>query len=121
MCVRDRAVNPGDLTVKLIGSNKDGLFFRQFVVGVNSVAFENPVVTADVGAEESLPVSEFVGIQILFGQDSDVRAKEPADRLAEDFSCGKISAQPTGTLLNRNRITRSDDRKRPGRSSFSGR
>ena len=76
MCVRDRAVNPGDLTVKLIGSNKDGLFFRQFVVSVNSVAFENPVVTADVGAEESLPVSEFVGIQILFGQDSDVRAKE---------------------------------------------
>ena len=76
MCVRDRAVNPGDLTVKLIGSNKDGLFFRQFVVSVNGVAFENPVVTADVGAEESLPVSEFVGIQILFGQDSDVRAKE---------------------------------------------
>ena len=76
MCVHDRAMNPGDLTVKLTGSNKDGLFFRQFVVGVNSVAFENPVVTADVGAEESLPVSEFVGIQILFGQDSDVRAKE---------------------------------------------
>lgn len=46
MCVRDRAVNPGDLTVKLIGSNKDGLFFRQFVVSVNGVALENLVVTA---------------------------------------------------------------------------
>jgi hypothetical protein len=69
-------VNSGDLTVKLIGFDKDGLFFRQFVVSVNSVAFENAVVTVDVEAEESLPVSECVGIQILFGQDSDVRAKK---------------------------------------------
>ena len=76
MRARDRAVNPGDLTVNLIGSNKDGLFFRQFVVSVNGVTFENPVVTVDVGAEESLPVSECVGIQILFRQDSDVRAKK---------------------------------------------
>ena len=43
---------------------------------MNGVAFENPVVTPNVGAEESFPVSECVGIQILFGQDSDVRAKE---------------------------------------------
>ena len=43
---------------------------------MNGVAFENPVVTVDVEAEESLPVGERVGIQILFGQDSDVRAKE---------------------------------------------
>ncbi len=75
MCVSDRTVNPGELTVK-IGFDKDGLFFRQFAVSVNGVAIENPVVTPNIGAEESLPVSECVGIQILFRQDSDVRAKE---------------------------------------------
>ena len=33
-------------------------------------------MSADFGAEESLPVGECVWIQILFGQDCDVRAKE---------------------------------------------
>jgi hypothetical protein len=69
-------MNTGDVTVKLIGSDIDGLFLRQFVVGVNGVALENGAVAADVGAQHSLPFGEFVGVQIIFGKDADARAKE---------------------------------------------
>jgi len=75
MSVGKRAMDAGDVTVKLIGSDIDGLFFRQFVVSVDGVALENRVVTADVGAEHALPLGELVGIQILFGEDTDVRAE----------------------------------------------
>jgi hypothetical protein len=77
MGVSNWTMNTSDFAVKLIGSDIDGLFLRQFVVGVNGVALENGVVSADVGeAKHSLPFGEFVGIQIIFGKDADVRAKE---------------------------------------------
>lgn len=77
MGVSNWTMNTGDFAVKLIGSDIDGLVLRQFVVGVNGVALQNGVVAADVGeAEHSLPLGEFVGIQIIFGKDANVLAKE---------------------------------------------
>lgn len=75
MGVSNWTMNTGDFAVKLIGSDIDGLFLRQFVVGVNGVTLENGVVAVNVGEEHSLPFGEFVRIQIIFGKDADVRAK----------------------------------------------
>ncbi len=56
-----------------------------------------------------------------FWEGRECPGKGTPDRSAEVLSCGSIWAEPTGILPGRNRTTSSDDRKRPGRSSSSGR